>query len=702
MPKPSTPRQPWLHRLSVCVDGNVTALSDDAGEMDGDGACGVYVDDRRVVSVLQLLLAGEAPSPVARSSSGGRSDFVGSARSLGDAGADPTVELHRRRTVRAMGLEERVVVVSRAAAVVEAELLVRLAGDGADISAVKGGDVRCAALPATAEDTTLCWRDDRHEVRVSCDAPAAVACTADGSGGGSFRVPVRLEPGTACEVALTVAVTRTQPSLFDAGPGSAAVDWSAVSVRAQDSAVEPTVRAGLDDLQHLLLTDPEDPRDVFAGAGTPWYLTLFGRDSLWTARMALPFGTELAAGTLRALARRQGRVLDPSCAEAPGKIPHEVRRAVPDDAAGLALPPTYYGTVDATALWICLLHDAWRWGMPVDEVRSLLPALRAATGWLRQHASPDGDGLLKYLDTTGTGLANQGWKDSGDAIRWRDGRVADAPIALVEAQAYAVEAAGCAATLLEAFGEAGADELRGYAEGLRERVRSRFWVGHDSPGGPWLGLAVDGQGSTVDGLGSNMGHVLGTGTLDAAESARVAATLVSDRLLDTYGVRTLASDNGGFNPIGYHTGSIWTHDTAICAWNLSRAGHPAQAALVVRTLLSSSVAFGHRWPELYAGATTLDQPAPYPAACRPQAWAAASAAVLVSVSLGLEPDLPSGRLVLRPCRPAPFGEMTVEGLRAAGRTFGVHCAADGSVTVLDAPDGLDVEVVQPGAARSGA
>ena len=687
-----TPRQPWLHDLSVCVDGNVTALSDDAGEMDGSGACGMYVDDRRVLSHLQVSLAGEATSPVARSSSGSRSSFVGSARHLGDAGADPTVEVHRRRTVRAMGLEEQIVVASRAGGPVATELLVQVAGDGADVSAVKAGDVRTGLLPVAAVDGELHWADDRHGVRAACDAPGATAAV-DCAGLGGFRVPLTVEPGGRCTVTLTVTATRTHPSLFDADPGSRSVDWSAIGARAQDSALEPTLRAGLDDLQHLLLTDPEAPSDVFAGAGTPWYLTLFGRDSLWAARMALPFGTELAAGTLRALARRQGRTVDPTRAEAPGKMPHEVRRAAADGATdGLALPPTYYGTVDATALWICVLHDAWRWGMPVEQVVALLPALRAAVGWLTEHASPDSDGLLKYLDATGTGLSNQGWKDSGDAIRWRDGRVADAPIALIEAQAYAVEAAGCAAALLQAFAEPGADELRAFADRLRTTVRERFWVGHDAPGGPWLGLAVDGAGRTVDGLASNMGHALGTGLLDPSESARVAATLVSDPLLDVYGLRTLAADNGGFNPIGYHTGSIWTHDTAICAWNLARAGHPEQAAVVARTLLASSVAFGHHWPELYSGATALDQPAPYPAACRPQAWAAASAAVLLSVGLGLRPDAPAGRLVVQPCRPSPFGETTVQGLRFAGRSFAVHCSADGSATVDGLAAGVEVEV----------
>ena len=689
---PSAPhRQPWLHELSVCVAGNVTALSEGSGDVTGHGAQGVYVDDRRIVSVLGVDLGDEPTTPVARSSSGRRSDFVSSARHLGDPGPDPTVELHRQRRVVAMGVEERLVVVSRAAVTVDCELVVRIAGDGADISTVKSGSAVGATLPVSV-DGGLCWSDDRHEVRVTCDAPGAQLTAGAAGEPATVRVPVSVGPGGEQAVLLAVTARRVRASLFDAGPGAAAVDWDAVRVRSHDSALEPTVRAGLDDLRHLLLTDPLDPRDVFAGAGTPWFLTLFGRDALWAARLVLPFGTELAVGTLRALARRQGVAVDDTRAEAPGKIPHEVRRSSSTHGREMELPPVYFGTVDATALWICLLHDAWRWGLPDREVTALLPALRAAAGWLTEHASPDEDGLLKYLDTTGSGLANQGWKDSGDAVRWRDGVVAQAPIALVEAQAYAVEAADAAAALLDHLGEDGAQPLRAYAERMRLQVRDRFWVRHEAPGGPWLGLAVDGAGRTVDGLASNMGHVLGTGTLSPDESARVAATLVSPPLLDTYGIRTLASDNGGFNPVGYHTGSIWTHDTAICAWNLARAGHLSEAATVTRTLLASSVAYGHHWPELYSGALALDQPAPYPAACRPQAWAAASAAVLLTVALGLQPDAPAGTLVLRPCRPSPFGELTVHGLRLGGAQFGVHLTAAGDVTVLDAPADLVVEV----------
>ncbi|MCU1678210.1 MAG: hypothetical protein JWM93_2968 [Frankiales bacterium] len=689
---PSSSGQPWLHDLNISVNGNVTVLSDRSGDIDGSGAQGVFADDRRVLSRMLVQLGGRPVVAVGHSQSGARATFFGSARHLGDPGADPTVEVHRHRRVVTMGVAERIVVTSRASAVVDTELVVSLGGDGADISVVKSGLAGDALLPAVAGAASLRWADERHEVVVRADGVGASA-TADAAGGGTVRLRMRLSPGASSELTLTVAATRVRATTMDADAGSAHVDWSQIRAVAQDSALGPTVEASLDDLRHLLLTDPEDPRDVFAAAGTPWYLTLFGRDSLWAARMMLPFGTALAAGTLRALARRQGTTVDARRAEDVGKIPHELRRAGHrDDTTGLALPPAYYGTVDATALWISLLHDAWRWGLPATDVEALLPNLEAALDWMTVRAVDGADGLLKYVDSTGAGLANQGWKDSGDAIRWRDGRVATAPIALVEAQAYAVEAATSAAALLDAFDRRGSERLVEWADVMRQRVRERFWVAHGETGGPWLGMAIDGSGAVVDGLASNMGHVLGTGTLSDEESRQVARTLTSPALLDPYGIRTLASDNAGFNPIGYHTGSIWTHDTAICAWNLSRSGHPAEAAIVTRALLSSAVSFGHHWPELYSGDNRQDAPVPYPASCRPQAWAAASAAVLVTVALGFEPDAPQEKLVLRPSRPGPFGELSVSGLQFAGHSFTAHCATDGTTTVDGLPPHVTVDL----------
>jgi glycogen debranching enzyme len=557
---------------------------------------------------------------------------------------------------------------------------------------VKSGVVAEAFLPAEASATGLSWRDEWHHTDVSFDQrPTSLVVGAIGeSSVATFHLVVA--PGETGSVVIRIRASRLRESNLDADAGAAFVDWSEVTIEALDPRLQQTVSTGLDDLQHLLLTDPDEPTSIFAAAGTPRYLTLFGRDSLWAARMALPFGTELAAGTLRALARRQGRVVNPDSAEAPGKIPHELRRTTYVDAAqGLELPPVYYGTVDATPLWICLLRDAWKWGLSDREVEALLPNLQAAARWLTEFAAPDEDGLLKYIDASGKGLANQGWKDSGDSVRWRDGRIAEAPIALCEAQAYAVEAASAAAELFEHFECDGSADLRDYAERMRIRFRERFWVGE--AGAEFIGLAVDGHGKTVDGLGSNMGHVLGTGTLSAAEVDRVARTLTSPALLSRYGIATLAQDNGGYNPIGYHTGSIWTHDTAIGAWGLAREGRRDEATRVAQSLLAAAETFDYRWPELYAGAGVLDRPVPYPASCRPQAWSSASAAVLISVALGFEPDAPAGRLTLRPARPAAYGPMTVRGLRFAGQSFAVRCSPDGSTEVLDAPDGIDIVVV---------
>jgi glycogen debranching enzyme len=703
------------------VNGNVTALSAPSGDMGAvlDGSCsptgaqGVYVDDRRAVSVLTVRLGGESPVPVADASSGARSDFLSSARQLGNPGADPTVEVRRARTVTCQGISEVVEVISRADEAVETDLVLQLGGDGSPIAVVKSGAAAGALLAATVVAATpsalndlpavgfagtstsgelsgLSWRDQWHQTDVTFD-PAPTSLAVGGPGEVSVATfHLVVAPGQTGSVVATVVASRLQRSSFDASSGADRVDWSEVSIDAADRRLEPTVAAGLNDLQHLLLTDPEEPSSIFAAAGTPWFLTLFGRDSLWAARMTLPFGTELAAGTLRALARRQGSTFDSDRAEAPGKIPHELRRtAFVDPRAGIDLPPVYYGTIDATPLWISLLRDAWKWGLADPEVEALLPNLRAAVRWLTTLAAPDSDGLLKYLDTSGKGLANQGWKDSGDAIRWRDGRIADAPIALCEAQAYAIEAATAASELFTHFNIDGSGELKDYADQMRSRFRDRFWVGSGSE--RFIGLAVDGRGRTVDGLGSNMGHVLGTGTLNVEEVERVARTLTSPVLLGRYGIGTLAQDNAGFNPIGYHTGSIWTHDTAICAWGLAREGKRVEATRVAQSLLASAEAFDYRWPELYAGTGVLDRPVPYPASCRPQAWSAASAAVLLSVALGFEPDAPAGRLTLRPARPAAYGQMTVRGLRFAGRSFGVRCAPDGSTELVDAPD--DVEIV---------
>jgi glycogen debranching enzyme len=274
-------------------------------------------------------------------------------------------------------------------------------------------------------------------------------------------------------------------------------------------------------------------------------------------------------------------------------------------------------------------------------------------------------------------------------MRRADGSIAPAPIALVETQAYAVAAARGAAHLLESvLGESG-DEWRKWADELTDVVRERFWV--DSAGGRYLAMAIDGDGRLVDGVGSNMGHVLGTGVLSAPEARRTSRALTAVDMLGDAGVRTLSRDNPAYNPVGYHTGSVWTHDNAVVALGLAQEGFADEAGRVLAALVEVGSASGNRWPELFGGDLLMGRPVPYPASCRPQAWAAASAGALVEVALGLSADAPNRSLAISPISPAPFGATTVRGLRVGDVDVSVSVNADGEVVDVQAP-GLDVVV----------
>ncbi len=711
-PTNDTSRQPWLHELSVVVRGNATAVSRPGGDIRavaapvtrlrgatrGDGSDpavgtvdGLYVDERRVLSVLTVSLGDEPLSPVAGSDRASMGIYLSSARHLGDPLPDPTVEVRRVRTVRHDGMDEDVVVTSRAVRPVRARLVLELGGDGAEITDVKRGASMGALLPASRMRNGVEWADARHETRVTLDPVPAVVRTGTGERPSSVSYLVDLNQGESFMVRVRADTRRRFPSAFDADAAANAMSWADVVVTGADPRLGRGVRTALEDLHALLMVDPRSAPgtpDVFAAAGAPWFLTLFGRDSIWAARLTLPFGTDLARGTLRALARRLADRHDPAVSAAPGKVLHEVRRMPTDPGSGRSRAAVYYGTVDATPLWICLLHDAWRWGMAEEDVAGLIPALRRTITWLTEYSCDDGSGLLRYVDASGSGLVNQGWKDSGDSMRDRRGRIAAAPITLVEAQGYAVEAAYAAASLADAFGLGEGGALRDWGAQLAGRIRDRFWV--DGPGGRYLAMALDANGSPVDGVGSNMGHLLGTGALTQGESAEVARVIAGPSLLGPFGVATLSRDNPAYNPIGYHTGSVWTHDTAICCWSLVRAGHPAEARRVAAVLLDAMEAFDYHCPELYAGEALLGRPVPYPASCHPQAWAAAAAAVLVTEALGLSADVPGGTVRMAPPEASPYGLLRVTGLRVAGAPMDVDVSVDGSVTVrVDAP-GLEL------------
>ncbi len=673
--------QPLLHDLLCATSAPTQAWSGADGQIRAHGAQGIFHGDRRLLSTALLTVGGLEPECIAAGASvPGAVEVLSLIRSVEGPTPDPALRLRRSRATRPGTVEETIVLESALDREIELEVCLLLASDLAAMDTVKAGRAT-PTRPGAHVEEGLEWRDDAGHPRVRVSSPDAADVDLTDPHGARLAWTVRVPAAGRATISWSVTALEpdgaVQPAVCSP-PADAS--WSTPTVVSDDRRLSSLVTRALADLGTLRMSTPERPNDVFLAAGAPWFFTLFGRDSLWAARMLLPLGTALAAGTLRTLADRQGVRVNPVTAEQPGKILHEVRSEafdLGDAAAGRSLPPTYFGTVDATPLWICLLHDAWRWGLPVAQVEELLPAMQAALAWMSEHGDADGDGFLEYHDDGG-GLSNQGWKDSGDSVQWRDGSLATGPIALCEVQGYAYEAAIAGAALLDAFSLPDGDRWRSWAAELATRFRAAFWV--SDANGPYPAIALDATKRPVDSLTSNMGHLLGTGLLTAAEEAIVAERLGRPDLSSGYGLRTLSSTSAGYGPLRYHGGSVWTHDTAIAIGGLARSGHVDVAAQLLEGLLAVGADFDYRLPELHAGDArgTVPSAVPYPAACRPQAWSAASAIVLVNAIIGLRPDVPGGTYQLVPMAPSPVGVLTVAGLRLAGHDLTVSVSSDGT------------------------
>jgi len=643
-----TVRARHLNQLVSAVSAPASALSGTDGQLRRGGAQGLFVQDYRALSHLVLTVNEEEPVPLGYEAAGGSvNEFHYALSGVGNRGPDPTIFLHRARTVEPTGMIEHFTFASRAGIGARLQVGIAAAADLGGLQALRGGTVapERRAQPDGDEDG-LVWREEGGCAThlTGRPRPATVEPQA-----GRVAWELTLAPGEVKELDVTVrfeddgAYTVFIPTT---GEWPAPLDRH-LADQVGDPRLRRLVEVSVADLDKLRMSLARDPSNPFVAAGVPWYLALFGRDSIWTARMLLPLGTDLALGTLRTLAGLQGRRADHGTGEQPGKILHEVRRtglpgrpgsiATSEDGGPWPPVPTYYGTVDATPLWVCLLHETWRRGASPADVEPLLAPLERSLEWLAGPAL-DSRGFVSYIDESGAGLANQGWKDSRDAVQSRLGRRAAPPIALCEVQGYAYQAAMGGAELLEAFGRPGPDRWHDFADGIRQRFARHFWVEDDA--GPYPALALDGSGVPVDAVASNMGHLLATGLLNQDEAELVTGRLAGADLNSGFGLRTMAASSAGFNPLSYHCGSVWPHDTAISILGLAHDGRPAAreaAASLVEGLLRAAEHFEYRLPELYGGHSRdeVGRPLAYPDACCPQAWAAAASVAILGVSARL-------------------------------------------------------------------
>ncbi|MGC5035044.1 glycogen debranching N-terminal domain-containing protein [Streptomyces sp. DT190] len=638
----------------ICVALPGLAISTEEGQLTGRGLEGFYRAGRRVLSRCEIRVAGREPLAVqARMAAADRARFVGTLRTSPQAGPDPDVVVERNRYADGT---ERITLYSAASRPLRLPVEVSLGTDLADLGAIASGHAG-PELPASVHDSGLRWSCAAGNASVTAEPPPSDALAS----AGLLRWELDLPAGGSRSVEL-----RVRPD--GAGPlravGRAAISpLAAARAEGDDPTAPALLRTSIEDLQALLLRDSAHPADTHLAAGAPWRCGLAPADALVAARMALPLGTGLAAGTLRILARTQLTGAGPQSGMIPG----------PRRDAGPLLPPQCTG-MEATLLFPALLAEARRWGLSEKETEALLPAAERCLTWLRTTV--------------------------GDAPYLRDPH--PGPLSRCETQAHAHRAALLGADLLDAYGRTGGEELRQWAQASRTAFRRDFWV--EDPGGGRPAVARSPDGRPVPYLTSAAVHLLDTGLLGGGEMApglldkvqtEHLARLLGSPVMDSgWGLRGLGAKEPGFNPFGHRAGAVRVQETALAVAGLAAAGYEREASSLLRGVLAAAGAFEHRLPEMYAGEqrTEGSAPLPHPAACRPAATAAAAGVLLLTTLAGIRPDAPAGTVTLKPVRSAPLGEIGFTGLRVAGAPFSVRVSRLGLAMVEEAADGLQLGV----------
>ncbi len=458
-------------------------------------------------------------------------------------------------------------------------------------------------------------------------------------------------------------------------------------VNTDHAGLQAVIERSGEDLGALRIFDPDFPERAVVAAGAPWFMTLYGRDSILTAWMALIVDPGLSLGVLQTLARFQGQREDPRYEEEPGRILHEMRFG---GAGTLSLGSgeIYYGSIDATPLFVMLLGELWRWGLPGERVAELLSHADRALQWMDIYGDRDDDGYVEYQRSSEDGLPNQGWKDSVDSIRFKDGRLAQTPIALCEVQAYAYGAYLARAQLADEAGDVPTSKrFNAKAAQLKEAFNRDFWLEDEG----WFAVGLDRDKRPIDSLASNMGHCLWTGIVDEDKAARLAERLLSADMFSGWGVRTLAQSMGGYNPISYHCGSVWPHDNAIIAAGLMRYGFVEEAHRVILAMIDAASVQGYRLPELFSGLdrSEVSTVVSYPTSCSPQAWASASPLLFLRTLLRLDPWVPQGKVWVAPVLPDRISRLRIERIPIGGERVSIEAEGE-SVKVEGLPGHIEL------------
>jgi len=664
--------------LSV-LDGSTFVVGDRHGDVRADEGRehGFFCEDPRFLS-RWVLHVGEAPLELLGldQSAHFAAQFFLTPRVGPDEEAPCSIM--RRRLIDHVWSEE-VTVTNHRHEHSEMRVALEVDADFADLFEVKDGVVAKREVSCRHDDgaLTLAYERTGFQRSVTITASRTAAVTRRG-----FVYSLRLAPGEQWSTTFTLTPHAAQPGVafaqreqrgslaqLRASKSAELEQWLAGApvLQTQDTALARTYRASLSDLGALRLHPDLGEGATLPAAGLPWFMALFGRDSLITSFQALPYLPGLAATTLRVLGARQAKERDDFHEQEPGKILHELRFGELT-ARGERPHSPYYGTADATPLFLILLDEYHRWSGDTELVRTLEPHARAALAWIEDSGDADGDGYVEYAcRNQATGLVNQCWKDSWDAIQRVDGTLARGPIATCEIQGYVYDARRrCARLAREVWGDpALAERLERQAAVLRERFHRDFWM----PERGCHALALDGEKRQVDSLTSNIGHLLWSGLLDEDEAAATAERLLDEQLYSGWGVRTLGTHEAGYNPLGYHTGTVWPHENSLIAAGLARYGHHVAASTIASTILQAAPYFEHRLPEVFAGypASVTSVPVAFPTASRPQAWAAGTPLLLLSTLLNLHPERPDADVEV----PCGIGHVALrsqrDGVSAGGR-----------------------------------